>query len=355
MPLALSQAELPSAQPRDARFRGNAYTPCVGPPESASKNPWTEKLKHSYNGLHVPKTFEEQSRTTAGDGDSFSSDLQSFERNYPDAVDANSILMQGQYENVAARRGENMMRRSGAMRDAGRSNNHSGGHHELYNWAAKYAEGEDEDSEELGGALQAYPTQASHRHHQDLMYVFDKYICKKTEGAGVTIMLHDVPYRFQVDPDVFTMIKTIGNMDTVDYVYLPMAVDRPSAIQCRNKGYCFIHFRDPVAARDFSNDVYYYQVPDVHSSYDEERSRQPGKGIFAVMAKFQGLSLNLNNLLDIHSKKWRPKNGVAYVRTDTGLVPVRLLALRNLAKQYAQLCSNSGSSFGLPLYASVVE
>lgn len=187
------------------------------------------------------------------------------------------------------------------------------------------------------------------------MYVFDKYICKRTEGTGVTIMLHDVPYRFQVDPDVFTMIKTIGNIDTVDYVYLPMAVDRPSAIQCRNKGYCFIHFRDPIAARAFAHDVYYYQVPDVQAPYEEERPRQPGKGIFAVMAKFQGLSLNLNNLLDIHSKKWRPKNGVTYVRTDAGLVAVGLLALRNLAKHYAQLNSSPGSSFGVPLYASVVE
>jgi hypothetical protein len=74
------------------------------------------------------------------------------------------------------------------------------------------------------------------------------------------------------------------------------------------------------------------------------------------MAKFQGLSVNLNNLLDIHSKKWRPKNGIVYVRTDRGLVSVRLLALRNLAKQYAQFCSNSGGSFGgVPLYANVVE
>ena len=39
--------------------------------------------------------------------------------------------------------------------------------------------------------------------------------------------------------------------------------------------------------------------------------RPAGKGMFGVMAKFQGLSLNLNNLLDIHSKKWRPKNGPA--------------------------------------------
>ena len=69
--------------------------------------------------------------------------------------------------------------------------------------------------------------------------------------------------------------------------------------------------------------------------------RPAGKGMFGVMAKFQGLSLNLNNLLDIHSKKWRPKNGCAYVRTDSGLSCVRLFDLRNLAKQYAQFCCTS--------------
>jgi hypothetical protein len=230
-----------------------------------------------------------------------------------------------------------------------------GEYHDLSGWASDFADVEDDGVERQKGARVAQPNLAYQAHHRDLMYVFDKFVCKRADGTGVTIMLHDVPYRFQVDPDVFTMIKTIGNIDTVDYIYLPMAVDRPSAIQCRNKGYCFIHFRDPVAAQSFANAVYHYKVPDLHCSYDDDRPRQGGKGIFAVMAKFQGLALNLNNLLDIHSKKWRPKNGVAYVRTDRGLALVRLLALRNLAKQYAQLCSNSGSSFGLSLYANVVE
>jgi hypothetical protein len=274
--------------------------------------------------------------------DSFtSSDHYSFERNHSDEAFAGRPLTTGQYE-----------RRFGAVRETGRGMNR-GGQQEVYQWGSHYTDVEDDEAEWQSGAPLAQPA-PNHAYRRELMYVFDKYICKKADGAGVTIMLHDVPYRFQVDPDVFAMIKAIGNIDAVDYIYLPMAVDRPSAIQCRNKGYCFIHFRDPLAAQSFTNDVYHYKVPDAHCSYDEERPRQHGKGIFAVMAKFQGLSLNLNSLLDIHSKKWRPKNGIAYVRTDSGLVAVRLLALRNLAKQYAQLCNSSGSSFGLPLYASVV-
>jgi hypothetical protein len=54
----------------------------------------------------------------------------------------------------------------------------------------------------------------------------------------------------------------------------------------------------------------------------------------AGLAKFQGLSLNLRNLLDIHSKKWRPKNGHAYIRLAGGkLAPYGLLRLRTLLKE----------------------
>ena len=56
------------------------------------------------------------------------------------------------------------------------------------------------------------------------------------------------------------MIETLGYIDAVDYIYLPMAVDRPTAIQFRNKGYCFIHFWDPVAAQSFLNAIHNYKV-----------------------------------------------------------------------------------------------
>merc|ERR1719240_2331059 len=102
----------------------------------------------------------------------------------------------------------------------------------------------------------------------------------------------------------------------------------------RNKGYCFIHFSNNASAQLFVSRLEHYVFP-------TSVFTAPSKTMNAGLAKFQGLSLNLRNLLDIHSKKWRPKNGLAYMRTDNGLVPVRLLALRNLAKQYAQLCSNS--------------
>ena len=74
------------------------------------------------------------------------------------------------------------------------------------------------------------------------------------------------------------MIETLGYIDAVDYIYLPMAVDRPTAIQFRNKGYCFIHFWDPVAAQSFLNAIHNYKIPDAHCTYDDERPRPPGRG-----------------------------------------------------------------------------
>ena len=43
------------------------------------------------------------------------------------------------------------------------------------------------------------------------------------------------------------------------------------------------------------------------------------------------------NVLEIHAKKWRPKNGFAHIRTSQGdLVCVGLLPLRTLLKQGAE-------------------
>jgi hypothetical protein len=73
----------------------------------------------------------------------------------------------------------------------------------------------------------------------------------------------------------------------------------------------------------------------------------PGKLMTAGLAKFQGLGLNLHSLLDIHSKKWRPRNGHVYIRRSGGkLAPFGLLRLRNLLKRrvaqhskHKRLCS----------------
>lgn len=277
---------------------------------------------------------------------------------------------------AAPKRGDKMKQSSGAGSDAARGAN-GGQYVELLEWASNYAEVAEEDNEAdlqrdgpplspLAQPIErvlARRTQEAESHNRDLMYVFEKYICKRVENHGVTIMLHNVPYNFQVDPDIFKLIKTLRSINAVDYIYLPMAVDRPcdNRSLCRNKGYCFIHFCDMAAAQSFVEKIYNYTVPAMHYSYDDggdltyTMMNQPpgGKGMFVVMAKFQGVSLNLNNLLDIHSKKWRPKNGCCYVRTDSGLSCVRLLSLRNLATQYEQL-SRNGSTFDAPLCSRVV-
>lgn len=358
--------------------------------EAGFKAPSKDKPKQLHVGPQGARKFEEQSRTTAGDDDakdSFSSEASMFDKNLyefvPDDIKLDVSMqrsMQGApstymhtqdtYRNtkqvydvpVVTNRGEHVMRSAGAgARDAGRCTDLAADD-ELLLWASKYADAralirvnDDVERQRSVAPVAAPLTRVSTGKNRDLMYVFENYICKREEDHGVTVMLHDVPYRFQVDPDVFKMIETLGYIDAVDYIYLPMAVDRPTAIQFRNKGYCFIHFWDPVAAQSFLNAIHNYKIPDAHCTYDDERPRPPGKGMFGVMAKFQGLSLNLNNLLDIHSKKWRPKNGCAYVRTDSGLSCVRLFDLRNLAKQYAQFCCTSvpGSAFGVPLYGAV--
>jgi hypothetical protein len=306
--------------------------------------------------------FEELSRTTAGEDDGrdsydSSTGYSPMDRMYEDfhrtKQEEHSMYMRTQEEYGNSKKVGNgvQMYRENAMPSSSSKGKGKGtpdySYGELFEWASKYARADKdayEEAEPQKDALrlrQMPPAHTADGHHRDMMYVFEKYICKREEDHGVTIMLHDVPYRFQVEPDVLKMIETVGNIDAVDYIYLPMAVDRPTAYQFRNKGYCFIHFWDPVAAQSFVSKIYDYKVPDTYSIYDDERPRAPGKGIFAVMAKFQGLALNLNNLLDIHSKKWRPKNGCAYVRTDSGLSCVRLLALRNLAKQYVQLCNET--------------
>jgi hypothetical protein len=147
--------------------------------------------------------------------------------------------------------------------------------------------------------------------------------------SGATLMLRDIPYRLRVEPDLIDIIRQTCDLDHVDYIYLPMTIEGFSArsnVQTRNKGYCFIHFSVAATAQAFASAILEYAVPDTVG----------GKSMFTAPAKFQGLSTNLVNLLDIHSKKWRPKNGVAHIRISNGeLVCVGLLPLRNLAKRRA--------------------
>jgi hypothetical protein len=131
----------------------------------------------------------------------------------------------------------------------------------------------------------------------------------------------------RVEPHVFDLLQSTSDLSHVDYIYLPMTINQCSDA-VRNKGYCFIHFSNNDSAQRFVSRLEHYVLP---------RSMFPSaRMMIAGMAKFQGLSLNLHNVLDIHSKKWRPKNGYAYIRCAGGeLTSCALLRLRNLLKRRA--------------------
>jgi hypothetical protein len=163
-----------------------------------------------------------------------------------------------------------------------------------------------------------------------LKQIYDKYLAAGEhvqDKTGVTLMLRDIPYRWQVDPHLFEIFAQMGELEHVDYIYLPMAIEgfaARSSVQARNKGYCFIHFSVAATAEAFASRI---SGPPYTTG---------GKSMSTHPAKFQGLGSNLINLLDIDSKKWRPKHGIAHIRISKGeLVCVGLLALRNLLKRRA--------------------
>jgi hypothetical protein len=224
---------------------------------------------------------------------------------------------------------------------------------------AGYQEEEEDDDDEdwdadfecVNQATNAYlrPLGAAQPHTDDsaLLELEDIYQTYLAAGAnlqmdgGVTLMLRDIPYRLQVEPDLFHILRqTVADLDHVDYVYLPMTIEGVTTranVQPRNKGYCFIHFSVKATADAFAARVQEYTIP---ASFG-------GKSMFASRAKFQGLSANLVNLLDIQSKKWRPKHGVAHIRASTGeLVCVGLLPLRNLFKKRSMRSGWHGAKTG---------
>jgi hypothetical protein len=161
--------------------------------------------------------------------------------------------------------------------------------------------------------------------------VYEEYLADGEENGpgdmGVTIMLRDISYRMQVEPHVLDLLQSTSDLSHVDYIYLPMTINHGCDAK-RNKGYCFIHFSNNASAQLFVSRLANYVLPD--SLIPTEKT------MIAGLAKFQGLSLNLHNLLDIHSKKWRPRNGHVYIRCAGGtLAPYGLLRLRKLLKRRA--------------------
>jgi hypothetical protein len=165
--------------------------------------------------------------------------------------------------------------------------------------------------------------------------IYGRYLAageKAQDECGVTLMLRDIPYRLQVEPDIVDLLRQTCDMEHVDYIYLPMNIDilqriaRMKRPEMRNRGYCFIHFSVPSTAQAFASRIHDHVAGEILG----------GKHITVSRAKFQGLCTNLMNVLDISSKKWRPKNGFAHIRGSNGdLVCVGLLPLRNLLRRKA--------------------
>jgi hypothetical protein len=89
----------------------------------------------------------------------------------------------------------------------------------------------------------------------------------------------------------------------------------------RNKGYCFVHFMRDIDARQFCDRI----------NFIHPRSRH-GKQMYTTLAVLQGVKNNLTNLIGIRSRKWRPRQGIVYVRTQDGLRCTSLLTLRTKVK-----------------------
>jgi hypothetical protein len=204
---------------------------------------------------------------------------------------------------------------------------------ELKSWTSTY----NEESKRVDAAIESLISEhAEIGEEEDLMYVFQKFIASETPELeeGVTILVHDVPSGYRLSPDVTGMIESITSIDSVGYIYLPMAFDRPKLNQFRNKGYCFIHFHDANMAEKFMNGISNHGASQQSSADDGLKSEDEPRKMHAVFAKYQGVSTNLHNLLDIESKKWRPKNSHVCVKTNSGLAKIPLLGLRTLTKRY---------------------
>jgi hypothetical protein len=146
---------------------------------------------------------------------------------------------------------------------------------------------------------------------------------------GTTLMCHDLLNKFRVNPDLLQLFEKVGVLDDVVYIYLPLTylkskqplnARRPS----RNKGYGFVHFASSTAAATFARLI------------GEVDLVGPGRGVkqmYTTPAKFQGVSSNLIELLDLENEDWRPKQGCIYVRLDPGR-PLQCLGIKS-ARDFA--------------------
>ena len=167
-----------------------------------------------------------------------------------------------------------------------------------------------------------------------LQDIYDHRIVGGKSGQnerGATVMMQSIPYNLLVEPDLLDLLRQTCEMDHVEYIYIPTCTETRSG-QSRNKGYCFIHFSVAATAQEFASRTHGHVFP---CAPGEKRV------LINSMAKFQGLYTNLMNVLEIHAKKWRPKNGFAHIRTSkVELVCVGLLPLRNLVKRRIVDCKS---------------
>jgi hypothetical protein len=165
-----------------------------------------------------------------------------------------------------------------------------------------------------------------------------------TEGTGRTLMVHDLLNKFKVEPDLMNLFTTVGVMDDVDYVYLPLTYlktgqnRKSNKKSSRNKGYGFVHFSREAAADRFAQLI------------QNVRLVGTGRGVkqmHTTLAKFQGVYANLVELLDLNNDEWRPKQGYLYIRRSPGFCddstscgisePLERVGITSLRKYILQL------------------
>jgi hypothetical protein len=210
---------------------------------------------------------------------------------------------------------------------------------ELYAWSQSVYTAPPEPDEDIRTTPYSDHSGTLNRDDSNLDYVFQRFIASESPELeeGITLLIHDIPRKFQYQPHIVQMIETLSSIDSVGYIYLPVSVDRPQSDCSKkfwNKGYCFIHFYDANMAQKFMEGLSDYNAMEQMCDSESADKNDPPGNLRAVFAKFQGLSTNLQNLIDVESKKWRPKNNSVYVRTNSGLSNISLLDLRVLAQQH---------------------
>jgi len=96
--------------------------------------------------------------------------------------------------------------------------------------------------------------------------------------------------------------------------------------KARNKSYCFVHFADVGAAKEFVDRLSRYEFPDEGRNDGAEGPRS--KKMHVALSSIQGIVPNLLQQMEIYNRKWHPRAGTLALRLGNSLVPVHIAAFR---------------------------